>query len=91
MKQERDEFLATAEMYEHFIERNVIWKDMKMVIEAWIEDCKTALSDPNQVNSLEALADFQGRIYMCERFLAFPQEAIEALKVEKEKQDVSTI
>ena len=80
----RETFLASAEMYENFVQRNVIWKDMKLVVEGWKQECLRALSDPNDVNTLESLADMQGRIYMCDMFLNFPDDAINVIKAEEE-------
>lgn len=73
-----------------FVERSLIWKDMKMVVEGWIEEQKRALIDPALTDTLEALADYQGRVYMCENFKQLPQYLIDILEdQQRERKDVS--
>lgn len=79
------EFSASADQYTKFISGNAIWNDLKMVVEQWRQGCLDALASPEQTNTLEAVADFQGRIYMCEKFLSFPETAMEVIKAEEKE------
>ena len=83
-----DKFQSTAEMFRNFINRNLVWKDMVAVVEGWKQQCLIALSDPNEVNTLEALSDMQGRIYMCNLFLDLPQMAINQIEIDEKQNKV---
>lgn len=82
-KEEEKEFLASIEDYKRFMKNNLVWRDMKMVLEGWVNEIYSALSDPKRVNDIGSLSDYQGRIYMCDEFLNFPKRAIEALEDNK--------
>ena len=79
---DQDSFNATDVEYQSFMFSH-IWMDMKTVIKGWKDACLQDLSDPNKVNTLEALADMQGRIYICDLMLSFPETAIETIKYSK--------
>jgi hypothetical protein len=56
------------------------WSDIKNTVEEWKKGCYQSLGDPKTVNTLEALADMQGRIYICEQVLDLPDMIIDSLK-----------
>ena len=83
--EENDEFFATIDQYKKF-KSNDIWKDMEIIVRGWVQACLDDLADPFKVDTLESLADMQGRIYMCNLFLNLPDTAISILEA-KELED----
>jgi hypothetical protein len=81
-EQEEDIFYADARQYELF-QQGTVWKDIKHIVQGWKESCLLDLSDPNKVATLEALADMQGRIHICELLLSLPESIIETIKLSK--------
>lgn len=75
--------LSSEEEISRFKEKHLVWKDMEMFIQEWLHGIKQALTMPEKVNTLQELADFQGRAHMCELFLDLPDRMIRVLEEDK--------
>ena len=82
---EEEEFQATEEMYESFLKKSLVWKDITGILERVEKECISMLANPNVVNTLEALADYQSRLYMIGFFKGLPETILQIIKTSKEE------
>ncbi|MCP4392863.1 MAG: hypothetical protein GY804_01115 [Alphaproteobacteria bacterium] len=79
---EKEQILSSVEELEKFTTNHVIWKDFKVVIEGWLEGITDMVLEP-ETNTIEALADYQGRANMCKLFLELPNLLIDSIKLDE--------